>query len=274
MAGAFGGTKSSSKPVDVTPPDIAALRGDWASKLSELFSSEGGPAYDGPTNPGISPGETTGLQALSTAAYNPLRTGLLNDTLSGQFLPGQQGSNPFLQAAIEAAQGPTRTALNDTLGRQLPGVFTAAGQQIGGGLRSPNTRLGSPGSTAFDMAAARAFEGGAGALANIATDMSFKGYESERGRQQGAIPLQQADVQSMIANLQAQGLPRLIERLGVEDAMKLFGERTTNLLRALQVATGAPLTNIGQNQTTTTSPNIVGTLLGSAGLPGLFPAPK
>ncbi len=87
------------------------------------------------------------------------RTGLLNDTLAGKFLPGQAGSNPFLEAAIAAAQRPTEMALNDTLQRSLPGAFTAAGQRsvAACGRQMP---ISVPASTAFDMAAARAFEGG------------------------------------------------------------------------------------------------------------------
>jgi hypothetical protein len=248
----FGGSssKQSSTPVDTTPPELAALRAPFASSLTSLFQQGGRPAYPGPFVAPITGAEETALGATAGAAYDPNRANLLAQTLSGNFLPGQPGANPFLDAAIRAAQAPTRQALNDTLARTLPGTFTAAGQQIGGGLRSPNPRQ-TPGSTAFDLAAARAFEGGAGALSNIATNMAFQGYESERGRQQQAIPLSQQEVQTMTQNLQAQALPRLIQDLGIERGLAEFQSRMNSLLQALGIAAGAPIATQGNQQTAT-----------------------
>ncbi len=242
----FGGGKKTSQQTsetrDTTPEELKPLRGFLTSGLTNFAQNQ--PQYNGPLVAGILPEEITALGQVAGAAYNPNRADLLNRTLQGFFLPGQEGSNPFLQSAIQAAQRPTQDALNDTLGRQLPGVFTAAGQQIGGGLRSPNLSLKS-GSTAFDTAAASAFGKGAQALGDIATNMSFQGYESERNRQQQAIQLQQQDVDTMVTNLQAQALPRLIEQVGIENGMKMFQERINSLLQAFQIAAGAPIAQQG-----------------------------
>lgn len=257
----FGGGKSSSKPKDTTPEELKALRQPFVDNLTALLSSGGRPAYEGPLVAGITGAEQNALGAVNAAATDPSRQQLLQQTLQGYFLPGQQGANPFLQSAIQAAQRPTQLTLNDTLARNLPGVFTAAGQTIGGGLRSPNQNLNA-GSTAFDMAAARAFEGGSNALSDIATNMSFQGYESERGRQQQAIQLQQQDVDTLVKNLQAQGLPRLIEDLGIERGLAEFQSRMNSLLQALQIAGGAPIAQQGQVQSQTNYGGIV---------PALFP---
>jgi hypothetical protein len=161
----FGGSskKSSSKPIDLQSPELKALRGPFAEQLTSLMQQGGRPAYEGPFVAGITPEEQEMLRLLrDDAAGASGRQDLIAQTIAGRFLPGGAGQNPFLEAAIAGAQRPTAQALNDTLTRALPGTFTKAGHQIGGGLRSPNPRL-APGSTAFDLAAARAFEGGANA---------------------------------------------------------------------------------------------------------------
>jgi hypothetical protein len=243
----FGGGETSSKsnPVDTTPEELKTIRPTLASGLNSVISSGGGPQYGGPLVAPITGTETQALGNLNDVAQNPGRQDYLNSVISGKYLPGQPGANPFLQSAIEAAQRPTQTALNDTLGKTLPGVFTQAGQQIGGGLRSPNASA-KPGATAFDTAAARAFEGGAHALGDIATNISFQGYNAERQNQQQAVQLQQQDVQSLINNLQAQALPRLIQEQGITAGLDQFNKRTQALLQALQVAAGSPIATQGQ----------------------------
>jgi hypothetical protein len=255
--------KQSSRPVDVTPNDVAALRGTFGSALTNLINQGGPQQYSGPLVAPVDQAQQTALGAVSNAAYNPQTQAYLNQSLAGNFLPGQPGSNPYTQAAITAAQRPTVQALNDTLARTLPGVFTAAGQQIGGGLRS-NNGTARPGSTAFDMAAARAFEGGSNALGDIATNFMNTQYGQERQLQQQSVQLQQQQVQSLINNLTAQSLPQQIADLGVQRGLDLYKQNVTALLQALQTATGAGgLVNIGnQSQgTSTTYKGIVPALL-------------
>lgn len=241
-------SQSTSNPVNVTPPWLQDLGKQFSASLTQFMQNQ--PQYQGPLAAPITQGEITGLGATAGAAYNPNRAELLDKTLQGYFLPGQAGGNPFLQSAIEAAQRPTEDALNNTLSRNLPGVFTAAGQQIGGGLRSPNANLNA-GSTAFDTAAASAFTGGARALSDIATNMSYQGYNDERNRQQNAITLQQNDVNTMVTNLQAQALPRLIEQLGIDNGIKVFQDRINTLLQAFQIASGSPISQVAQQQQST-----------------------
>lgn len=175
----------------------------------------------------------------------------LQKVLAGNFLPGQAGSNPFLEAAITAAQRPTLQGLEDTLSRALPGYFTANGHMI-----APNNQ-GQGGSSAFDTAAALATRGASQAIADIATKMSSDAYGAERTAQQQAVPmslgLTNQEVQSTVQNLQAQALPRMIQELGIERGLTLFQDNLKSLLQLLQTLGGitAPaLGNVSASQST------------------------
>jgi hypothetical protein len=265
MSSIFGGSKTTqqatSKPVDMTPGEFTALRKPFADELLKIIQNGGVGNYEGPLNADITPEETALLQQLQgQTGPNTARQGVINDTLAGKFLPGQEGSNPFLQAAIEAAQRPTLQGLEETLSRSLPGRFTQAGQIV---QSNANGGTGG-GSSAFDRAAAIATRGAADAIGDIATKMSSSAYESERGRQQEAVSLDRAEVDATVTNLQAQALPRLIEELGIERGLAEFQRRTQSLLEVLKTMGGVTSPTVAQNSqssgSSTTSPNIFGTL--------------
>lgn len=259
MGDLFGGSTSTSKPKDLTPPEFTALRGPFADVIKQLLGQAPGnpltgiPSFGAATGqPNVAPigaNEQTLLDRLMSEGAG--RTDLLNQTLGGQFLPGQSGTNPFLQAAIEAAQRPTFQGLEEVLSRTLPGRFTQGGQFV-----QPQ------GSSAFDRAAAIASRGASQAAADIATNLSFGVHEAERGRQQEAIGLSQAEVETSIQNLQAQALPRLIQDLGIERGMAEFQSRIQAILQALQLAGGAAAPVVANEGKSTEKPNIIGTLLG------------
>jgi hypothetical protein len=121
LSALFGGSTQSSTPTNVTPPETEALRGDWASTLSSLFGQGGGPAWGGPFAGQQTGGETQFLNQLQGNAAMG-RQNLIEQTIGGQFLPGQPGQNPFLEAAITNAQRPTMQGLEETLSRSLPRV--------------------------------------------------------------------------------------------------------------------------------------------------------
>lgn len=250
----FGGgtqqTQSTSTPVDLNP--FTALRGPLTDALQGQLAS-GGPQYTGPTAAPITANETTQLgNLMGNNGPGTARAGLIDSTLNGNFLPGQPGANPFLDAAIKAAQRPTLEGLTETLDRDLPGRFTAAGQ-----FTNPQ------GSSAFDRAAALASRGAANALGDIATNMSSNAYTTERTNQQNAIPLSQQEVQTGISNLQAQALPRMIQELGIERGLTLFQQRTSNLLQLLAMIGGVTAPNIAnQQQSTGTSSSTTGIIPG------------
>lgn len=260
----FGGSKSSSNPKDVTAPEIKALRSPFAITANRLTGADTGgglsgiPAPTGPFSAPMAPGEQTALSQLGQfTANNPLQTAstdYLTKALGGNFLPGQPGANPFLGASIDAASRPILQGLQDLLSRELPGRFTQAGQFV-------NPRGSSP----FDFAAARATGDVANALGDIGTRLAFQTQEAERGRQQEAVgqstQLNQQQVQTMLTNLQAQALPRLIEDLGLERGQEIFKVRMQALLQALGVITNAPL----QTEATSTSSKTKGGII-----PALF----
>lgn len=267
---AFGGSsskgQSSSQSVDMTPEAFKGIQPDIAAALQKLLQPGGIPVQPGPgtdiTNPTANMQATlNNLQSTAgTPGSNPAWA-TINDTLSGAYLPGQGKSNPYLEAAIEAAQRPTASALNDTLSRTLPGTFTAAGQTIGGGLRSPNANL-KAGSTAFDMAAARAFEGGSRALSDIATNMSFQGYNTERGLQSAAInqalTAGQQDIQALVQNLEAQAVPINLKKYGYEQGIARSNEQINQLLQALSIGAGVGRPTVGQQSQSTQSSETAG----------------
>lgn len=253
----FGGSKSTKKPVDVTPPEIAGLRSPFADAMKTLLGGSGAPAsmagipeFEGPLAAPMAPGEEAALSTLS--ADDPLqaaRRSTLEATLRGDYLPGGPGSNPFLDAAIRAAQRPTLEGLTEALDRSLPGRFTQAGQFV-----DPR------GSSAFDRAAAIATRGATQEMGDIATRMSSGNFEAERGRQMQAVQLGQEEVNTMVTNLQAQALPRLIQDMGLERGREEFQKRLNALLQSLSIITQTPLQTVASKEKSTVGANAVGTL--------------
>lgn len=258
-------TQSTSLPTDMTPDAYKNLQDPLSQALSSLLTT-GGPEYTGPLAAPLGANEQANLNDLmSMTGPNTARSQLLDKTLQGDFLPGQAGANPFLDAAIKAAQRPTLQGLTETLTRDLPGRFTANGQFV-----QPNTG-GEGGSSAFDRAAAVATRGAADAIGDIATKISYQGYNDERQRQQDAVPLSRAEVDSTVTNLQAQALPRLIQQLGIDNGLQLFQQRTQALLQILQTIGGVAAPVIANTGQSTGGAYSTGTS-DKGVIPGLFPA--
>ena len=241
----FGGSKqkSSSKPVDVTPEAFKDLQQPFADALAQLIgggttgTAQGGiPIAEGPFTAPVGAGEQTLLDQLLAKAGGATSTSqdLLGRTIQGDFLQ----DNPFLQSQIEIAQRTSLQGLEELLTRVLPGRFTQAGQFV-----QPE------GTSAFDRAAAIATRGVAQSNADIAGQLAFQGFESERGRQQeAAIALPQvteAEVNTLISNLQAQALPRLIEQFGLEAGTEAFNQQINALLQVLAITSGTTQAVIG-----------------------------
>ncbi len=254
----FGGSdseqQSTSGPIDVTSPEVEKLRATFSETLTSLLGGGGRDPIAGvPTQPGATPGtaatapvstqEQFLLDLIGKDAASGERRDLISQTLQGQFLPGGEQSNPFLEETIRAAQRPTLEGLEETLGRALPGKFALAGQES----------KQKEGSSAFDRAAAIQSRGTAQALADIATNISFGSQEAERARQQGAATIGQAEVEVGIEQLQASALPRLIEQFGLTKGSEEFQARITAVLQALQIATGTPLQQIASESQSTGS---------------------
>ncbi len=268
----FGGSEQKSGPVETTPEAFKALQGPIADVLKNLFTGGAG-TFTGVQDPSrfsapLAGGESNLLQGLAgmfgqggdptgTAAQS-----LLQNTLSGNFLSPE--SNPFLQAQIAAAQRPLIEQFQDVAMPRLQSQFTAAGQR---------TQPGS--SSAFDRAAAIATRGLFNNLGDISTNLTGQNFQAERARQQEAITqssqLRGQEIQNTIQSLQAQALPRLIEQFGIDKGLEEFNNRMDVILKAIQLAQGLPLFAQGTEGSGSTSPNIVGTLLGAGGISSLIP---
>jgi hypothetical protein len=260
----FGGSQSkqqsTSTPIDMNP--FKGARGGFMDVLSSLYTSGGGPAYQGPLVAGIGDAEKRGLVGTEEAAFNPARRQMLDDTLRGQYLPGQPGGNPFFQQAVEAAQRPLLMGLTRTLGREMPSQFALRGQ-----------RTGPRGSSAFDRAGNIATEGVANAMGDISTRMGSAAWDAGRKDQLTAAQLGQGEVDVMVKNLTAQGLPRLIADLGITRGMEQFNKRLQSLFQALQLAAGVLTPNIAnQAQSSGSSYEMKGIIPGLKGTPILPPA--
>lgn len=297
-------TMGNNQPTTTTT--IAPGTGTQSTDPNQILA--GIPKYQGDITSEIGANEQAILDQLmqsmgggsgsTTAGPTQQAQDYLNQVMSGSFMPGQanqagmtqfaqmlQGAaqtpgynaneaNPFLDAAIRAAQRPTLQGLEETLSRTLPGRFTEAGQ-----FKQPG------GSSAFDRAGAIATRGASDALADIATNLSYATMEAERGRQfeaqEGArsredaqmkaeldrifgaregergrqneaagltSTLQTQEVDNMVKNLQAQALPRLINEYGIERGIEQFNNQVNTLLATLGIAQGVTAPSIGNSQ--------------------------
>jgi hypothetical protein len=202
---------------------------------------------------------------------------------------GQQ-TNPFLQAYTQAQQRTTMDQLTQALTRDLPGRFTAGGQFV-----QPQ------GSSAFDRAAALASTGAANAMGDIAANIGYNAYASDRGLQaqaindqqnrllqsgttnaqndlaaqqsnqstalaqntnernlqQAGVGLDQAQVQTMIANLQAQALPRLIQEQGIDRGIASFNQQMQTLMQTLGITANITQPTVANSSESNTKPNLI-----------------
>lgn len=259
-----GGGSSQTVPVDLTPQAFQDLQSPFSSVLQGLLGTSGTdtyaniPTYSGPTAGTITPNEQATLNQLQDLTGPNAQGGVdqvakdyYTQSVQGKYL--ENGTNPFLQSAIEAAQRPTQQALEETLSRTLPGRFTQAGQFV-----QPQ------GSSAFDRAAALATRDAGQTLADIATNMSFASYDAERNRQQdsaGALTtVSQQEVDNTLKNLQAQALPRLIQEYGIERGMQEYQTRVSAFVDLLKVVGATSSPTIANSSTSNQKPNLVGLL--------------
>lgn len=205
----------------------------------------GVPTYQGPLTAPIGANESEILKLLQTHANGTAPDSTATAGLKEFLRRGLDGNaatdNPFLQSYIQAAQRPTLQGLEETLTRDLPGRFTQAGQFV-----QPQ------GSSAFDRAAAIATRGAADANADIATKISYNQVNDAQNRgldAAKALPgVSSQEVDTLIKNLQAQALPRLVQDQGIERGLGLFQTRLDALLKTLGITAGVTQPTIAQDQ--------------------------
>jgi hypothetical protein len=174
MSGPSSSTVTSA-PGALTPAGGTSNLNQLAADRLETLYGEGNPAvYQGARSVSASAETSKAL----TDAYN-VATGsnkLLTDalaqqgkTISGDYL----GLNPFFTGAFAAAKTPIEEAFQ----QQIQNITSQA------------SRAGRYGSGAAQQLQERAATGLARELSNIGGTLAFRGYESERGRQEAASAL-------------------------------------------------------------------------------------
>lgn len=286
----FGGSenKSTSKSsseswsYDMTPKPFRGLQGPLAGTLGGAFANASdvlNSNYAGSGGSFGAPGPSGTFEAATTetpeaqqirtqgllpeALGNPDGRGSYTaDVISGKYLPGQEGANPFYDAFYQASARPFTQEYEETVGRLLPSRFLAAGH-----LADSNNPTDG-GSSAFDRARAIATRGYAQSLSDLASKLGFQTYEAERGRQQEAVQLSQADTDLMIKNYEAQLMPTFIAQYGVEAGLKEYQTRVTAALEILKTAAQVTQPTIGQASKSSSSATSSGESTGGI-VPGI-----
>lgn len=254
-------SQASSTPTDLTPDAFKNMQPGLASTIMKWLGGGTTPTGGGFGGAGASGDwaeygqnvltvpETDNEKAIRSMLMDDLsgtRQQLIEDTQKGNFVDPTK--NPFLNDYIKAAQRTTLEGLTETLDRALPSRFTMAGQFV-----EPQ------GSSAFDRAAAIATRGVANAVGDIATNIGFNAYNSERQIQNQSIAAGQQETQTTIANLTAQGLPRIIQQYGVDKGLELFKTQLAGILDALKTAAGLASPTIAQSSQSSSSSKSQGT---------------
>lgn len=239
----FGGGKSeqsaTSTPSNYTNPILQALASPLASSLTGLTSSLTSSTNNANPNGGATPVPQAAMTDQEKALLNTIQgqvgpgtasAGWISDVLKGRYMPGGDLGNKYIGDTVNAALRPTLDALTNTLTTDLPGRFAAAGQSLQ--PNSPGSSGG--GSSAFDRAAALAFQSASNTATDIASNIGNNAYNTGVATQGAAASLDQNEVNNTISALKASALPRLIEQNGIDQGLALFQSQVQNLLSLLQ----------------------------------------
>lgn len=258
----FGGsnatqnTQASSTPTNFTDSSLSSLAPGLATSLQSLIAGLGSTASNiGNSATSATPTPQAPLSGQESSLLNTIGSQVgpgtssadyIKQVLNGNFMPGAPGGNPELSAAITAAQRPTLDNLKTTLSQALPGQFAMAGQTT-----QPNAPGSSGGgSSAFDNAAALAFQSAANTSTDIASNIGNNAFNTGVQEKETAAGLDQNEVNNTISALQASALPRLIQQNGLDQGLSQFNTQVQNLLQILQTigAVQAPtLANTSQS---------------------------
>lgn len=172
-------------------------------------------------------------------------------TAAGQQVQGL-GSSPFAQASARLSSG-VANALGDTTA-QLTAALNQQQQQaqlqaLGLGAQLPGMQL-------QNMLAAQQALGLPREIAQMGLGLQSQAFENQQGRQlqagaqlgQQQLAGQVAQLEAQLQNLQAQGLPRLVQQLGIDAGLQEFQRQQAQLMQLMQLMAGvsAPSTEVLQ----------------------------
>lgn len=248
--------QSTSTAENFTNPALSNLAPGLGSSLSNLIQSLTGSTNNANPTGGATPTPQAPITGNEGNLINTLQGQVgpgtagsqwITNTLAGKYLPGAPGGNPELGAAITAAQRPTLDNLTNTLTKALPGRFAAAGQQLQ--PNSPGSTGG--GSSAFDNAAALAFQSAANTSTDIASNVANNAFNTGAQQQTAAAGLDQNEVNNTVQALQASALPRLIQQNGLDQGLQLFQTQVSNLLDTLKTIGAVQAPTLASNSQST-----------------------
>lgn len=256
QAGDFlGGTEGQpGRAEDITPQQFRQLRDPVSNALQGVLQNQQGfqgrmaAPLTGAEQQQISelqqfsPATQAREQALQSLTGEASGAAGQAENLMSQILSNQQltpEGNPALAQAIETAQQPILEQFGDQAAQQRA-EFTQAGQQIQPGASSP-----------FQAAQADLQSGIAQALSEATTNLVQQERELQQNAMQQALTqnLQEAQtaagieagineqqLNSMMRNLEAQELPRMVEQMGLDKGLEEFHRQRNELMQALQTS--------------------------------------
>lgn len=210
-------------------------------------------------------------QQLMDAAVRPILDNFSDQALqqrglytgAGQHIQGM-GSSPFAQASARLS-GNVANAIGDTTAQLGANLY---GQQQQGQLQGLNMAMQQPGMQLQNQIAATQALGLPREVQQMGMNNRASAFESGQGRQlqaggalqSGGLAQQTAALQAQMQNLQAQGLPRMIEQLGIDGGLNQFNQQQQQMMQLMQLLGG--VTNAGSATTSGTQ--------ASTGLAGAF----
>lgn len=214
-------SSSSTRIKDITPEEYKALRAPTAARLAEFLNASGFD-YGGPLAAGMTGDEVGSLARLNDTSgrLNPELENLILRTAGGEFLQDVP-NNPFLGGAIDFVRRQVEDAF-DLESAQNRSLFSRAGHKISQ-------------SSPFSDAQSRLEIDRQDRLADQIAGLALPLFEAERARMNEASTRGVELVNSQLANLEANALPRMIADLGVERGQQLFTDRLNRLIQAFSI---------------------------------------
>lgn len=188
----------------------------------------------------------------------------LTSTINGNYLDPK--TNPFLDAAIKAAQYSTQRQFEGTVVPGLLSRYTGGNQQVQG-----------QGSTSFANEANTAALDYEQTQAGTAANMESANYTAERQNQLNAITqanqITTDQLNRVVTASQQAALPQLVQDLGIQRGIQAFNDRLNTVLEALRIAGGVSSPTVATSSTSSGNTNngigpTIGALVGTKGVGG------
>jgi hypothetical protein len=214
------------------------------------------------------------ITASQRATMDNLAQTLVNNgsrfTANGQFIQ-PTGSSAFDRAQALATQSAANAAgdIASNIGFNAYNLNQTLNQQTGA-QNAGNVLQALLGNQGTGLAASTSNAGNAlqGALANASNELvasqsnqnaALQGEQNQISAATAQGNLSSTEVQSLVQNLQAQALPRLIEQYGLDQGLQMFNNQVNDLMTLLQTGAGvtSPVVANESKSSSNTKPNLL-----------------